>query len=105
MLYATYYLGGFAASLSFTYLISAVGMHWTLWFFAAVNILIVLVDFLDLPETRGRSLQEIMEEREALKQTQQQLQQILQQHQLMQQQQMQQHGGRRGTVVSHSHEN
>ncbi|ROT62496.1 Solute carrier family 2, facilitated glucose transporter member 8 [Penaeus vannamei] len=62
ILYATYYFGGFAASLSFSYIVSAIGMHGTFWIYCFINILVVVVDYMDLPETRGRSLEEIMEE-------------------------------------------
>lgn len=52
-------LGGFTASHTYSMMVQTMGQDGTFWFFSACSALLVLVAILWVPETRGRTLEDI----------------------------------------------
>ncbi|XP_042892759.1 facilitated trehalose transporter Tret1-like [Penaeus japonicus] len=60
ILYGTYYFGGFIATLTYPTMIASIGPSSTFWVYCVFNIIVVVIDYADLPETRGKTAEEII---------------------------------------------
>lgn len=59
ILYTLYFTAAFTSSQTYPYMVMYLGEHGTFWVFAAVNIAVGCVGAALLPETRGRTLEQI----------------------------------------------
>lgn len=61
ILYGSYYFGGFIATLTYPTMVDSIGLSATFWIYCAFNIIVVIIDYADLPETRGKTSEEIID--------------------------------------------
>lgn len=61
LLYLAFFAGTFSVSLSYPYMVDSVGSHWTFWLYGATSFAMVLVIAVTIPETQGKSLEDIDE--------------------------------------------
>ncbi|XP_069958585.1 facilitated trehalose transporter Tret1-2 homolog [Cherax quadricarinatus] len=56
-----FFFGAFTASQSFPYIVAAFGSYWAFWIFSGCGVLLAVLVAVTIPETRGKTLEEITE--------------------------------------------
>ncbi|MCL4150784.1 UNVERIFIED_CONTAM: hypothetical protein GTU68_040358 [Idotea baltica] len=59
LLYLSFFCGSFGVSLSYPYMVDSVGSHWTFWLYGATSFMMVFITAVSIPETQGKSLEDI----------------------------------------------
>lgn len=74
ILFTMFFSGGFVALLTYPYIQAALGDSGAFWLFSATNVLVVVIVVAGLPETRGKTLEQITESQRRCTEPQQDLQ-------------------------------
>lgn len=61
VLYLFFFLGSFGVAISYPYMVDLLGSHWTFWIYGVTSFMMVLLTAVSIPETQGKSLEDIEE--------------------------------------------
>ena len=61
ILYITFFVGAFLALQTYPYIVAALGSHGAFWLFTGCNLTLIMIVGLTIPETRGKTLEQITE--------------------------------------------
>lgn len=61
ILYTTFFVGAFLALQTYPYIVGALGPHGAFWLFTGCNLILIMIVGLTIPETRGKTLEQITE--------------------------------------------
>lgn len=61
ILYTTFFVGAFLALQTYPYIVAALGPHGAFWLFSICNLTLIIIVVSTIPETRGKTLEQITE--------------------------------------------